>query len=204
MRGAVRERDKSMPSAKLVSDCLPRRDGTKTSGVRTQLDLARNHIARRAAFLGLPESYTDKAIELAQEAAEHVVELCESPIERLILPWLLVEDYGPHIHTFPAKVFNHRRDVGAPVGDIVIAPQFAFIRYRADFALLVNANGKQGIFAFECDGNAFHAAAKDNPRDACFASWGVRVIRACANEVTARPRNVSALVSSIIQEWVSK
>ncbi len=204
MRGAAREKDKSLPSARLVSDCLVRRDGSTTSGIRTQLDLARAHIQSRAKFLGLPDSYTDKAIEQAEKTAQHIVDLCESPIERLILPWLLVEDYGPLIHTFPAKGFNHQKDVGAPVGDIVIAPQFAFIRYRADFAILVKANGKSGIFVLECDGNPYHGAATDNPRDACFASCGVRVIRACGSEINSRPRNVSALVSSIIQEWVSK
>ena len=193
-----------MPSAKLLQDLIVRSDGTTKSGVVTQLTYARVHIAKRAEYLGLPASYADKAIEKAAETAERLAPLCESPIEAKLLPWLLVEDYGPLFQTFPVVGFNYTLDTVVPPGDLVIAPQFAFVRYRADFAILARLPHKQAIFAVECDGEEFHQAVTDNPRDACFASWGVRTIRASGAEINARPRNVSALVSDAIQEWAGK
>ncbi len=118
-----------------------------------------------------------------QETAEHLCPAFESPIEMMLLPWLIVENYGDRFETFPAKGFNHKTDNGVPAGDIVVAPQFAFVRYRADFAVLARQPTKTAIFIVECDGAEFHTAVKDNPRDACFESWGVKVIRAMGSEI---------------------
>lgn len=186
---------------KLASDCLPRRDGSLPSGVRTQLSLAQSHIMHRLAHLGLPTQNAELFIDQAASTATKLVDLCESPIEAMLLPWLLVEDYGPRLITFPARGFNHRIEDAPPPGDVIVAPQLALVRYRVDFAVMARLGRKTKIVLVECDGENFHGAMRDRRRDTCLSGLGFETIRASGADIYARPRNVSARVAALLQEW---
>lgn len=143
-------------------------------------------------------------IAQAEKTCHHLVDLCESPIESMMLPWLIVEDYGPLLHTFPARGFHHKKDDAPPAGDLIVSPQFAIVRYRADFAITARLGQQTKTVLVECDGQEFHAAAPDRRRDACLRAYGFETVRASRAEILACPRNVSAQVSSILQEWAAQ
>lgn len=214
-RARARRSDGHMPTAELLSDQMLKvfdAAGSALSGkpsteilaaLDSQISFAVKHAELRAQFLGMSPDMLATKLAKAPAAISHIEGLCESPIEKRMLPWLILEDYGPKVETFPAAVFNHRTDERMPLADVVIAPQFAFVRYRMDFAVIARKGDERKIFAVECDGEKFHNAS-DNKRDACLRSFGIQTVRASGREIHARPRNLSAAVSALVQEWMEQ
>lgn len=166
----------------------------KTLPLNTHISLAieRGDARRRKA---------PKARMSAHEEIGRGLDLCESPIEKLFLPWLVTADYGSQIENYPALVFNHKTDKVLPLADIVIAPQLAFVRHRADFALIARAKRRQQIFVVECDGEKFHTTAKDRDRDNLFLSFGIPTFRIRGSEISSRPDKMAARIAQIVGVW---
>ena len=129
---------------------------------------------------------------------------CESPIERTMLPYLVFADYhgfqSPHANVMTCK------EATRPAGDLLIIPQYPFIRYRFDFAVIGSLDiSNQIMVAVECDGEAFHAspiqAERDRNRDALSRSFGVEVVRARGTDTHNNPRAVAQRVSDILSSW---
>jgi hypothetical protein len=169
-----------------------------SGGFRMNFDTAAMHLSRRATFHGMDAK---AAIEKARGIVWGGVKLCTSPIEKRLLPWLVCEDYGPYVETFPVPVCDTTTDGLPPKGDLFIVPQMAFVRFRIDFALVRRLKGgRLGIVAVECDGSQYHGAARDTLRNGWLASFQIRTVRAMGSTINERPREVSARVAEAVME----
>ena len=161
-----------------------------------QCDLALKQIPARAKSLGItdPRAYLHRA----REDMTQGLALCESPIEKHLLPWLVVADYGEKVFSFPAPVCDVKRD-GLPArGDIVIVPQFTFAKYRCDFAVIRRFSKSIGIVAVECDGEEYHSAHRDVLRDGWLASFNIATVRFSGKHIYANPQLAAAVVAECV------
>ncbi len=107
--------------------------------------------------------------------------LTESPIERMLLPWLLFSDYA------------------APV---IVQLQVPIGPFRVDFLLTVSLpGGRSQRIIVECDGEEFHHPHRDAIRDGYFAEKGIVTVRAPGSEIYRRPYDVVDRVAELIREW---
>ncbi len=117
--------------------------------------------------------------------------LCESPIERHILPWLVFANWG----------IGKRQDV-TPVTDsrdhthrLFILCQAPVASYRLDFLITYRGSGsKISQVALECDGADYHDPVKDAARDLALLEHGILTVRASGREIYDRPGRVVARV----------
>jgi very-short-patch-repair endonuclease len=127
--------------------------------------------------------------------------LCESPIERHMMPWLAFGNYGNIQH---APVVHDMADPFLPDRPIIIIPQFPFLNYRLDFAIMFKAKASMMIVALECDGREFHGAFAERERDAIrdgrLASWGISTVRASGTEIFQDPEQVMSRLLRRVRE----
>jgi len=100
---------------------------------------------------------------------ERAIKACESPIEKLLLPWILCQEYS---------FFQHIPDVLLP-GDlqylsqysVALVPQLPIGKYRVDFALASRRGGIVRFVVIECDGKQYHEDVyRDIDRDSLLLS----------------------------------
>lgn len=164
---------------------------------------AEDRFRRRLRSLGVNDLQVSKAVETAYHRALQASRLCESPIERMLTGPLVMADYDGFL-TAPAAVMNPKTDAAKPRGDVVIIPQFPFIRYRADFAIIGELNGMMKIVIVECDGDDFHKdKSADRARDALFNSFGISVVRASGKEIMDNAVSVAERAAGCLIEWRS-
>jgi len=143
----------------------------------TTLDLGMLTFRKRAATLGLSTVQLEQAEAEARRQFRKGTALCESPIERDALAALILAPWAG-FGTIPPLVHDAKADGALPAGDIVIVPQMAFVRFRLDFAVVVEIGGVRRIVALECDGEEYHQDhLKDEARDDYLKSWQVPVFR---------------------------
>ena len=88
---------------------------------------------------------------------------CESPIEKMILPWLLQAQYQFFIYN-PCVLFaGETREYVH--GTLAVVPQLPIGRYRVDFALAGSLGGPIKFVILECDGKEFHDGFENKKRD---------------------------------------
>ena len=170
-------------------------------GVEMVTEHAVTRARKRANAMEIPQPSFAALVEKAQKRVGQVLQFCESPIERLMLPALVFADYGPSFASFPAQIHIPSQDE-APRGDLVIIPQFAFIKYRFDFGVLADVDGNWRITAVECDGEDYHQdVMKDRRRDAYLKAFGVKTFRFKGTEIQADPLPLAAQVAAHVQTW---
>lgn len=118
----------------------------------------------------------------------------ESPIERALAPYLIFSIYSSQSTPKPAEVYcpGGGLDLEAAYEPCII-PQFNFIRYRADFAVVAGPPGRRRhIVVVECDGKETHGGAwcSDAKRDGLFACFGIETVRATGTEIYTAPITV--------------
>lgn len=119
---------------------------------------------------------------------------CESPIEKQLMPWLLCQDYG--VFGGHARLHIPKSDDMPPDAPVLLVPQFAFVRYRSDFGIVGRHKGVSLTVAVECDGKDYHKdRERDAKRDAYFAAWGIKTVRATGAEIYHDPRSVARRVA---------
>lgn len=121
--------------------------------------------------------------------------LCESPIERDMLAALMAGNWS--FCESPFVPVHSLRDKEAPIKDapVVLIPQFAFGRFRLDFAILCRGEGKKPrILAVECDGKEFHDPEADRLRDRQLEAFGIDVFRATGKSIHAAVYEIADLV----------
>jgi hypothetical protein len=154
-----------------------------------------------AIKLGLDWPETRRtAIEQMQKGST----LCESPIERNILA-ALVTGAWPSCLTGHPLVHNAKDYAEAfPRCAVVIVPQMALLRYRADLGIVATRyDGAPALFVIECDGKAFHQdAAKDALRDAYFQALGAKVMRVSGRIANEAPISIADIIISKIDGWL--
>ena len=130
---------------------------------------------------------------------EWLLPSCESPIEAHILPWLVINDYWP-VCAGIAWPDRHSRGVSDKY-PIVVCPQVEVAQYRLDFGIFATFKGVKKLFAFECDGAAFHEEARDHARDMALLRKGVQTIRASGTEIYNDPAACAKRVSDAVISW---
>ena len=169
-------------------------DLSKSGGARAILDIAWRGMEGRLAKQGHEDSAFLR--RRAEQSFELGLKICESPIERAILPVLICGDYGDAMDA-PLRLC-HASDL-LPEENIVLVPQLPFVKYRLDFALVIRAKGAIKIVAVECDGIQYH---KENHiiRDGFLASWGVKTLHFDGKQIMSNPFSISARVSDAVQD----
>lgn len=129
------------------------------------------------------------------------LKLCESPLERRVLPYLVCQDYQG-LESGYASVHVPKTDAFLPPGGVVVVPQMAFMKFRADFGLVAFKKGFRFIVAIECDGKDYHNAEADAARDAYFLSWGIPTVRATGKDVYKQARSIAAQAADALLKLV--
>jgi very-short-patch-repair endonuclease len=187
-----RERTESTAFAVNLGDAYSRH----SEGVRANLEIAGVHFGKWSAYMGADPITIRQQTNAGIEEFNKVEGLCESAIERRILPWLIYEDYG-HGHQV-ARTYNYKTAQAPFRTPVLIVPQFAILRFRVDFMVIVKDDaGRCSMIAVECDGFDFHEVQRDQQRDGHLAMLGVKTVRASGESITADPRSVSGRVAEI-------
>jgi len=179
-------------------------DDLASAGVPTafQTGLAVEMLARRVAAFGMSPAMSDNAVSIGQEFIEAALEWCETPIEKRLLPWLVFADYGDTILSIPASVHSPKRQITMPEGDVVIVPQFAFAKYRMDFAVVTRVQGVTRIVCVECDGADTHKQEHDGPRDEYLAAWNIPTVRATGKEIHNNPISAVGRITDAVRKQI--
>jgi very-short-patch-repair endonuclease len=115
---------------------------------------------KKAVLTVKPESFSASA-EYAWERGQSK---CESPIEKMLLPWLICQRYQFFDYN-PTVLFPGETDQYVP-GTLAVIPQLPIGRYRVDFALAASLGGGPIKFVVvECDGKEFHDGVENVKRD---------------------------------------
>lgn len=137
-----------------------------------------------------------------------VVNLCESPIEQIMLAELTFCWFG--YWAGPHEIHDPHMPFEIPDKDVVIIPQYEIGDYRADFAVLLrDFKGNILRMVVECDGHEFHEktkqqAQRDKKRDRNLQAAGWQVFRFTGSEIF---KDVSACVAEldvIGATWIEK
>ncbi|WP_421696902.1 hypothetical protein [Ancylobacter sp.] len=166
---------------------------------RAVFDFAWEKMRKRLASRGAGEASVRAARNHAIIAIQLGLEICDSPIERTLLPALVCADFGV-ISDLPAKMHDPRREC-LPDGPVVITPQFGFARSRMDFAVAVRYSGRLQMFCIECDGAAYHSSADNIVRDGYFASWGIPTTRVSGREIYADTFAAAQKALAPVHSW---
>lgn len=145
----------------------------------TTLNLGMPRLLHHAAQMGMNAAGQEYTERRAREQYAKAAEITESPIERSLIAALLTARWHG-FDTIPPLVHSSAKDSREllPLGDIIIVPQMAFIKFRLDFGLVIEKGGKRHIAAIECDGQEFHQdVVKDRFRDFYLNSWDIPVFR---------------------------
>lgn len=181
------------PRPESVKDAIP-------VGNQTNIDLAQRVFENRLVGLGISGSMAAEAIDQGLARVRKLQSVAESPIERVMAPWLIFDHYGPDFMTVPPTIHIPKEEGAFPGGDICIIPQFAFAKFRLDFAIVATTLCARCIVGLECDGAEFHPNAFDDAkRDNYLLTWGIPVVRAKGKDIYATPRRVMSDVMEAIQ-----
>lgn len=128
------------------------------SNLDTQNMVSRRELSEYGASL------TDHEHDLALAAWVRGIGLCESPIEKVLLPGLICQRYqffnfNPCV-LLPGETDKFKR------GTMAVIPQLPIGRYRVDFALAGSiGDGPIKFVVVECDGKEFHDGIANVRRD---------------------------------------
>lgn len=147
-----------------------------------------------------PVAYRDRLLEQYQKGKDK----CESPIETIMLPWLLTQaypwfKYNPTL-LLPGETNKYERMT------LAVIPQLPIGKYRADFALAGSRGGLIRFLIVECDGKEFHDGVnnviKDVERDVRLLK-NKRVLDIVRLDGSAILRNPSACARSVASSLAS-
>lgn len=160
-------------------------------------------LLRRGEMLGLSPDGIQAAIT---SGLRHVARLhahCESPIERDMATALVFANFRDSA-TFHAVSHIPKEDGRLPRAAVTIVPQFAFVKYRLDFAVIGQKGEQTKIFAVECDGADFHKDAHaDRTRDLYLISFGIRVFRSSGSDINRDPVAVAEHIAFALAHWLA-
>lgn len=167
-----------------------------------------NGKAQEIAQLNLKDAAADWMSEEWDKLYHPLVNLCESPIEQIMLAELAFCAFGyfggPHEIHDPFMPFD------IPDKRVVIIPQFEIGNYRVDFAVLVrDFNGNILRIVVECDGHEFHEktkqqAQKDKKRDRDLQATGWQVYHFTGSEIYKDVCDCVDQLDLIGAKWIEK
>lgn len=140
-------------------------------------------------------------------AVERGLVKCESPIEAILLPWLVGQTYSFLFDYNPKVLFAGEGD---QLGEnsLAVIPQLPIGRFRVDFAVAMRRQGPVCFVMVECDGADFHdnpdQVIRDVNRDVRILSHPrvCEIVRLTGREITAEPRDAAAkVVDAVRRAW---
>lgn len=154
----------------------------------------------RGLALGANHEFIDGRVHLGQKAVEMGEKLCDSPIEKIMLPWLVFGDYPFRAPTLNPAQIHHPASPNPPIPDVIcITPQMRIGNFRVDFAI-VRTGAVPRFVALECDGFEYHDVSADARRDKYLAAYNIRTIRATGSEIYRNARHVFQRVVDALTE----
>lgn len=169
-------------------------------GVRTELESA--IAACKAGWRHGPTS--KEAEDLLTKAVADVwacCAKCESPIEKLLVPWLIFQDYQLTNEYSPAALVVQDP---APAATYLLEPQVSLGGSRFDFLLVFRTSRSGVMVAIECDGKAFHDNVKDFYRDRSWRLAGLPTVRLSGSEIHASPQRAALKVARALHDEADK
>jgi hypothetical protein len=165
-------------------------------------DILRSGMRRILSHPSIPPGGETKAIEAVEAVYSRAEKLCESPIERNLLA-ALVTAVWPFSRSVVPLIHNAaNRDEPFPPGDVVIIPQFAILRYRLDFGVIIQKAGVKRIVGLECDGKDYHDAENDRFRDQYLAAaLDIPVLRFRGVDLYREPITIADSIVMAIDAW---
>lgn len=163
-------------------------------------EIAAEMLERRQRALGISDEMIGQIIMKGLKRVRDASAYCETPIEKRVLPYLIFGDYGDDLLSIPANWHPPGTDDELPTDDVVVIPQFRFMRFRLDFALLGFRNGTMHVVCVECDGRDTHDEDADRRRDKCLASFGIPTIRISGADCYATPYGSSVRAVNALRE----
>lgn len=157
--------------------------------------------AEYALEIETPNERRDDAVAVARQHISLLFEKCESPIERLMAPWLACMNFDPVAHG-PILVFSSLDDADLDLPMFIIH-QYKIGGRRLDFALFTKYGDLRRIFAFECDGLEFHNRGDDIFRDAELALLGILTFRSWGQEIVRAPHMVAFKLQQFIEKYAT-
>ena len=161
--------------------------------------------AKLLRSLDYRDDHIAKVLAHRREQVESAFNICESPIECLMLAALVFADWRPFTCIQPAV---HEIGKPFPSADLVVVPQLRLGQYRADFVVVGKAgNHKAHWICVECDGHEFHEDIsnqqweEDRYRDAWMTVMGVPVMRFPGSDIWKNPASCAAEVISGMAAW---
>lgn len=157
----------------------------RTGKGQTILSFGMPRLCEHAAAMGMNAEGIAYVERRAEAQYERAVAMTESPIERAMVA-ALITGYWRGCETIPPIVHDAGKDSleSLPQGDVVIVPQMAFVKFRLDFAIVIEKDRRRQIVAIECDGAAFHRdAVKERFRNAYLSSWNIPTFRFKGSEI---------------------
>lgn len=187
----------------LVNSLLGKDDLGAHGKFMTSVHLGTEAFRSRMAAAGVAQGIIAERIEWAQGGIRAGLGLCESPIERSMLPALVFADYWVS-QSMPADVHTNPSEA-LPEARVVIVPQHVVLNFRLDFAVVVRASkGRILVVAVECDGADYHDARRDADRDDVLASWGIPVVRLTGSRINTDPMECASHVASRVVHHIDR
>lgn len=168
----------------------------------TVFSLGAMNARKRFDAFGATPQIRETFERMAWSELQRGISLCESPIERTFLAALITADYMWFPCVFP-RIHDHKTEDFCDY-ELLIVPQFAFIKYRADFALVAQHGDRRLFCVVECDGADFHGVDRqvaDRARDGYFESWGFKVFRFTGSEIYQDPHRCAGKVAEAVSDW---
>lgn len=141
---------------------------------------------------------------------ERAWSLCESPIEKLLVPHLLTVEtvMGSTCQAMPANSTpeQHIETLKILPEGWMLKPQAVIAPWRVDFLCqLIDHGGAIKSIVIECDGHDYHErtkeqAAHDRKRDRDLTARGFTVLRFTGSEIYKSPAKCAADVAAVFHE----
>jgi hypothetical protein len=150
---------------------------------------------------GLAQAWLSEENKLrAKDEVKKAWTLCESPIERCLVPWLVLQDFMAF--PYPNRVLAYESDGDVQEGELCIQPQAKIPPYRIDFLITAKRkDGKIRHLAVECDGAEYHDNNSDIRRDRALAQIGIPTLRASGSEIVHHPSKVAIRAARYFCDW---
>ncbi len=128
------------------------------------------------------------SIELFISRSFELIDKCETPIEQLLAIALFSVKYLPIVN-YPCEVLIKPQET---LECSSLYEKNKKKKYRVDFLIIANKDGKEFKYVIECDGHDFHEktkeqALKDKKRDRNLMFNGYQIIRFTGSEIWADP-----------------
>lgn len=189
-----------------LSEALQPKNLASSRGCSYDLAVASEAARRRGLSYNYQPDFIAKEVCEVSSLVQMTFPFCESPIERRMLVALAFSDYGDKFVRYLPHIHLPKEDKNFPTQDLIIIPQFAFVKHRLDFAIIGKCEGQHRMIGIECDGKKFHPDSvndrvRDHERDTYLKCFNIDVFRFSGKAIQADPRPLAQQAANAMLEW---